>query len=72
MGFTTVTVSQAITDPLSISGGTTRAIAPEVFHWFSLQKEDNNVELTNNHPWHPVSRASDVYAFGITVYEVHQ
>ena len=72
MGLTTVTLSQALTGPLSTSGGTTRAIAPEVFHWFSLQKEDNNVDLADNPPCSPVSRASDVYAFGIALHEVRR
>ena len=63
LGFTSVSASRALSGLLCMRGGTTRAMAPELFNYFSEHRVDNVSRF-------PASRTTDVYAFGMTIYEV--
>jgi len=63
LGFTSVSASRALSGLVCRRGGTTRTMAPELFE-YTTTLSDNTVARF------PVSIASDVYAFGMTIYEV--
>jgi len=63
LGFTSVSASRALSGLDCMRGGTTRTMAPELFEYTTTL----NVNTVSRFPF---SRASDVYAFGITMYEV--